>query len=1268
MPAPWETDAETEAAPWEKEAPAAEAAPWEKAASVQTPQFESPIAITEQGPVYRSQLQPVVEPPEPTGEEPWTAGQIVSAPVKLAGGLIATGLNLVSPTTWLPQAERERQAVSFGDPRTPAEQAEAKMFQAGQPIYRPQGTALDPEGSDMERILSQWSTPESMAMLPLGMSRAGAAVLLTQMVPSLLGNIKSVISGEGTPTEKRDRINNLFVQGLLIAHGAGKGKPGEPTEPTPVPVPVEPRPTAPARTVAEPVPPPAEPVPEPVPVEATAAPAPPAAPVGAPAAPPGERLVTVERPDGTKYLAAFGDKFWPGQVPSVAKLTSEGKWSHGATGKGEKIIEDGGQGALEPPKPAAAPAPAVAPEQGKIDDWITKLESLRAEPRPGGSPTFLDPEVFKGISVALRNTAIDVMIGVLKAGKSIGEALDAAITHIREQVKDFDETKVRAALTAYLNPPETTGIAHRVSEARGMAPERGQGVSAAESVEHGREFLQQGLDPQSVLDVFNKTQAVRADDMAVVRAHLERLSKATNDAADTQGVDSPEFKAAWEAEKDWRAKVKPMQTEWHRIGQAQQGETDINTGTFTGLQRLHQENTGTDFTPGQKKRATEIAGTNQQAQADTGKAQQTFNDHIRTRATTDAEKAALDAAHKTVREWAITRAEAENKARAADEVHKQAVEKVQADAARRAQDAATKTVRDDAVRRADAENKARAKATQRAKELADIQLKRAAKVHEAAVQRARQAAADLAAKERKLQGDPTLRVWTKAKEYLDTGLDNFDDIRQKLATDLGMSIEQVTRLLAQDKRAKYLADDLWRKQQKERTLKAQSKRWVQGLSTPALTKALQSIPRAMFVLKVGLHGTVALGTHAPTVAFQPRFWNAYVRNFGKMYHMVGSRAYYEQQVQNLLRNPNYIPANRAGLVNNPFVYEEYAMYPVAGKVAQISPQIANAINAMTGMGNRGYSVLKILRQDMFDQHWHQLPKSMQRPEIAQAIADGVNHATGVVQGRAPTGTNLALFAPRLEASRVMWLAGDPLRAVGTLLNWKNASQGEKYFAMNQLKEKLRVVGTFSSLLALNQGILSAVGSDQKVNVSDPFKPDFLKFKVAGMNITYGNPMITMARLPLRLFVGVENEGKFNKIVYEDENVATILFEYVRSQMSPFAGTTTDLAIGRDFMRRPLPRAAFGLLPGKTNIPKRLKQEGIQPYTWTEYTAQQAAMIPLQEALKEVWGKDLLMDAAARERSLKALATIIVMGGTGARVSDDYSLRQSPAVAQRAPWE
>ena len=103
------------------------------------------------------------------------------------------------------------------------------------------------------------------------------------------------------------------------------------------------------------------------------------------------------------------------------------------------------------------------------------------------------------------------------------------------------------------------------------------------------------------------------------------------------------------------------------------------------------------------------------------------------------------------------------------------------------------------------------------------------------------------------------------------------------------------------------------------------------------------------------------------------------------------------------------------------------------------------------------------------------------------------------------------------------------------------------------------------------------------------------------------------------------------------------------------------------MRKPLPRAAFGILPGKTHLPKRLKREGVQPYTWPEYASEQAAMIPLQEGIKEVWGKGFGLDAKAMDRQLKFLATLFVMSGTGARVSDDYSVKKKPDPAKIASW-
>ena len=865
---------------------------------------------------------------------------------------------------------------------------------------------------------------------------------------------------------------------------------------------------------------------------------------------------------------------------------------------------------LEPkqPKPAAPPSPPAAP-------------TPPAETAPAAAPV---PE--------------PALTGQQGGGAAaVGEVSSGAA----EDIMGVRQKKTRGPMGAAGQPVVATP---------------NEGVNLEESLADGRARL--ARDPAAADRAASELEEggkVSAPGFNVARAKYEQVMAQGRQIASKFGTMSPEYHAARMEAFKWSDITKRMQTEWHKLGMGQQGETDIDTGELLDLENDYHSKTGKDMTPDQRQRGKGVASINKKAQQATADAQEKFNQHLvaKTTGMTSAERAAQDAVWKVLRDWAVRRANAENKARVANEVYKQALAKIQEDAAAKAEAARTDVARANAVREANAENKARVDAAKRAKDLADIEVKRVQQAHNAVTERARKAAIASAKQARKLQDDPTLRVWTKAKEYLDQGIDKLDDIVKKLGVDLGMTNDQVVRLLAQDKRAKYLADDLWRKQQRERNLKSNAKRWVQSLSTPGYIKALQNIPRIMFGLKVGFHGTVALGTHAPAVAFQPRFWSAYVRDFGKMYRMIGNKAYYENQVQDLMRRDNYTTARRAGLVNDPFVYEDYN-----------SPDTAKYFGNLTGMGNRGYSVLKILRQDMFDQHWNQLPKSAQIPEMAQAIADGVNHATGVVKGRAPPGTNLALFAPRLEASRVMWLAGDPLKAAGTLLNWKNASMGDKHFAMNQIKEKAWVVGTLGSLLALNQGVLSATGSKQKVNVTDPFSSDFLKFKAAGMDVSYGNPLITMARLPLRLFVGIENEGKLNKIVYEDENVATVLFEYVRSQMSPFAGTATDLALGRNYMRRPLPRAAFGLLPGKTNLPKRLRAEGIKPFTWTEYATQQAAMIPLQEALKEVWGKDLFMDAAARQRAAKALATITVMMGTGARVSDDYSLKpkQSQPIA------
>jgi hypothetical protein len=216
----------------------------------------------------------------------------------------------------------------------------------------------------------------------------------------------------------------------------------------------------------------------------------------------------------------------------------------------------------------------------------------------------------------------------------------------------------------------------------------------------------------------------------------------------------------------------------------------------------------------------------------------------------------------------------------------------------------------------------------------------------------------------------------------------------------------------------------------------------------------------------------------------------------------------------------------------------------------------------------------------------------------------------------------------------------------TGLRWKSATPEEKWAAIEQVKSKAYVAATYFGLLALNQGLLTATDSDQKINFTDPFRADFLKFKVAGMNVAYGNPMLTLMRLPIRLYqIRDRGTGKIRNLTYPDERLGTISEEYIRSQLSPFASLAATLYSKGDWQHRPLPTSEWP-------VPKRLRQQGIEPYTWKEFGVEQVLPIPFEEAAREVWKTGFGATKEQQNELAKAIATLSVMSATGARVTED----------------
>ena len=966
---------------------------------------------------------------------------------------------------------------------------------------------------------------------------------------------------------------------------------------------------------------------------------------------------------------------------------------------------------------------------------------------------------------------------------------------------------------------EKYGIAQRVREERAQAGQvdpvsPGEGTNPTDSVEHGRAL--NASDPnlaEKLLTAFENdpNKSLSSNLVAATRARGEDLSAAARRIEQEKGTDSPEYQAAKKALSDWDKRTKPIQTEWHKAGVAQQGETDIDTGSYTGLERAYRGITGKDFTPEQSKQAKAIAPKVKQAESELEAAKDKLFDEVggaridqrvksiaerivaimdkagqdalsRIKArraegrltmgldpvdlgdhviygaskiakgaiefgqwsaemlkdlgdyvkpeldkiwklaneksdkfvaenapspllekvkqtvlkVRNAEQSALDAANRTVREAAVSMADADNKLRVAKTAQEKAVANVQKVAAQKALrsarevakkaateaakkarepkmeavlddqdkavkealDAANRAVTDAAAKLAESEQKRSRVASAKERAAANVQSKSAKKALESAQKTARQAAAKAAEVERKRMGDPLARVAEAINGYIDKGETDPATLFTKVASDLGMTTEKVHRLLTQNKRVKHLSDDMWRKAQTVRILKENARRWVLSADDPKLAQYLALVPQSMFKAKVFGHAGVAIGTHAPAIAWQLRYWPVVARNYYKMWQLATSSARYERMTAELQQRKNYTPAQRYGLKNRFSEHDEINSPPVFPWMEQ---------QTKVGFGSRGYSVLKFLRQDLFDNLWDVLPKHQQTDEMGWIIANRVNHLTGTLSDvqpprslrmkgdlKLPSGASTVGFAPSLLVSRARVLFKDPYQSAKILTHWNDATPGEKMAVKMDISDRLWATGTMLSLLGINAGLLYANNSKQKINFTDPTRSDWLKFKAYGFDFAFGNALMSMGRAIPRLATQIAEEGGKRRKTYADEQAKDAVWQFMRSQLSPFLGTTLDLGLGADFQKRPLPAKLFGTVKQTQAVPLRLRKEGVKPYTWPEYGSQVIIPIPFQEGLKEVWKNGLGMSDKQIDGYIKAIKMSLIAGTTGGRISEDLA--------------
>lgn len=811
------------------------------------------------------------------------------------------------------------------------------------------------------------------------------------------------------------------------------------------------------------------------------------------------------------------------------------------------------------------------------------------------------------------------------------------------------------------------GIAERVTKGRSAqgeveTPEPGEGASPGEALALGRQKLAEGVDPHKVLANFKADPERRTSEtmIGVFFAHGERLAKVADEAAEKFGIESSEYKAAAKADSDWIKEVKEAQTATSRQFVAQQGEVEVNTGSFHSMARSYTEDTGKEFTKEQASKAQELVGKVKEADAKVQEVQGKLNEALKS---LSEEKAKPKVASKTgsqiLAEAAKSGVKATGKALeglntlfgagqgklgtfGAFDEHTWAKAKPLFQEAYKDFKKAGKSLAEFADFALTQWGEAVEPYVQRfASETAQIEgvaqkiksrKPKSEKLFEPAnIETTRKAIAEKSS-------TASQKVWSLAQEYLNKGENDFDTIRHGIATDLGIPIGEVTKLLSENKQTKALSDEMYKAMDERRKLKQSAEFWLKDQQIPGWQQAIRMVPRVFFLDKIFGHGTVGMITHAGINVFNPGAWSTYFPSFLRQYKLAYSKVYHEQWVQDQIRKPNFVMWKRAGLKADPFRYpDDYQNAAIKSFMGKLGVLV----------GNYGFDALKDFRINRANQVWNGLSEELKTPEMAKMIADSVNHATGVVHMPFREWASWTFFAPRLEASRWAWMIGDPAKALGTFKEWDKASPEEKWFAMSELKQKAAVAGTYLSLLALNQGYLSATGSDQKVNFNNPRKSDFLSFKVAGHNLGIVGPMLGIVRMFYNLVhTAIAPRGPVESLTPRGPAMGEQLFNYGRGKLSPLAGFGMDVFAQSDFQGKPLPWS-------EDKVPSYLRKEGQGKYTPGEYAAQQFSPIPVEEAIKEVWS-DQGMTTNQIDLFLKALGVAAIAGGTGARVSKDYN--------------
>lgn len=792
---------------------------------------------------------------------------------------------------------------------------------------------------------------------------------------------------------------------------------------------------------------------------------------------------------------------------------------------------------------------------------------------------------------------------------------------------------------------EDIGIAHEYRSQRAFntgeeAPVRGEVMEPEEYIERGKKLIEEGADPQKVADDFKKNGKIGVDDISVVRAEYNRLARETNKAADEHGVNSAEDKAAKAAESKWYNEVvKPMQTAWGAMGREQQGVTDIDTGTFTGLRRYFEQQNEKPMSSEQATKAKELSEKVGSLTKEVDTLKKKLTEAIdKAVPKTEPEKSIKANADKfatLIRKGKTSRPGSFQAATPGSLIWDSALEVM------------AKTVEaGGSVVQAIANGIAHIKESDWYKSLSEDKQKEAEDSFNSYFHNDNDLFTRfIDKKDSKFTPEDVKDIWDYAKtEYINKGK-TFDEMVSGVGKDLGLKPEQVRDAITQQKGTKTITDEMYKKQYLQNQAIQTAKAWAKSANTPRLVKALKFIPHLFFRLKTFGHGTVGGITHAGMNIFRPSDWKSYWPSFFKQFKFAfGKAADYEKAMVDLVNDPEFAKWKRAGLAIDPT--EKYDDYQTFDKL----------LGRLGAAGDRGFNALKVMRLEMAKAEFNRLSNIEKAdPEVIKEIAKLVNHATGTAKVKLPEATGTLFFAPRLEASRWAKLIVQPAKAIATVTHWSTASLADKAAARIVAKRSGEVIATYVAALAANQGILSLTGAKQKINFINPTDPDWLKFKMGDKTVDLTGGMVSALGFISHLVnIAIESQSDL-KGKKRSDLLYSAVGKYARGKLSPFASTAADFATHHDYGGNTLPFSSDKPGPFGHHL------------TWKEYILNQQTPIPVAEAIKDVTTQmqERGMDKPTIDMIMEGIIVGVVSGGTGARVGEDFSVSEK-AAAHNSP--